>query len=788
MGVIRRYPNLAHYSALLLIIAAGAVLRFWDLDSPPLWGDDAATWSRICGSYQEMLDALREAGFGPLHYELYWWIAQGMPLPFGWGAIKPDGIPMLGFAMRIVPTIAGILMIPAMYFLARQLTSRNTALLVALLTAFSAYLLNYSRDAKMYMHLWLCVTLHVGALLWFIRTRSLTAWLLFVAAGCGMLGLQRVATLVLAIDALIVLTAGRGYWYRIPQLIALCAWAVLLPIFGLIEWIDRRFRWDLARFGSRGPMGRMMRRVSGTFILPSQLPLVLPIALGLLICYLGPYGYKAHFNVFNERVSPDTVNYIRIDLMRAGLPWVPVYNRDRDAGDLLLFTATSWLTGWEWPRENNQPYIDPRTLNLRKTASIALIVLLIAGLFPWRSAWARLRRRPANEAVSVLPAGQRGIAWMLLWLVVPTYGMYAISLPADQVSSPTDLLLRVTMTDPEPVVWPRYPGGIEDRRFASREPTADDRRTFWSDLPRAIRETLARFGTSKVNWWNTIGLVAIGMLVVLLVPGGWRRRGYLVGMSAALLLLVITLCTAIHVFIADTPGSLWMPRYLAVAYPAFLVICALLFVRLPTRPLRWTAVLLFIAANLVHFHHRVTASEPPTDVMSADLIAAEKDPSLRVWQALAIRGGNEPGTATFGSMTMTMYLAEMSGMDVGPADVRLDVRRRDRRFGPNPVIQRFVPERAGGRSMIAREANRRRELQRIIIWDSLPPTSIDQLDQLGQALGSNWRKVDEQIWIAYDHWTCGQWAQCRRRVYERVAPPAEPAAPVAASIISDPSH
>ncbi|HMO25028.1 MAG TPA: hypothetical protein PKB10_02055, partial [Tepidisphaeraceae bacterium] len=97
MGAIRRYPNLAHYLALLLIIAAGAGLRFWDLDSPPLWGDDAATWSRICGSFQEMLDALREAGFGPLHYELYWWIPQGMPLPFGLGAIRPDGIPMLGF-------------------------------------------------------------------------------------------------------------------------------------------------------------------------------------------------------------------------------------------------------------------------------------------------------------------------------------------------------------------------------------------------------------------------------------------------------------------------------------------------------------------------------------------------------------------------------------------------------------------------------------------------------------------------------------------------------------------
>src|SRR5205823_5698962 len=123
--------------------------------------------------------------------ELYWWISKGMPLAahIEMQPAKPventriamsfrprlaaattqpvqlkrtlieahpivrGGIRMSPLAMRFVPALCGTLMIPAMYFLTIQIASRRTALLAAALTCTSAYLLNYSRDAKMYMEL-----------------------------------------------------------------------------------------------------------------------------------------------------------------------------------------------------------------------------------------------------------------------------------------------------------------------------------------------------------------------------------------------------------------------------------------------------------------------------------------------------------------------------------------------------------------------------------------------------------------------------------------------------------
>ena len=110
---------------LLLLTIIAALLRFTALDRPSLWGDEAWTFSRVCGSYQDMLDLVSVAGFAPLHYELYWWIGHHI------AKLSP-------IVMRLVPAISGTLMIPAIYFLARQLVSIRTALVAALLATVSA--------------------------------------------------------------------------------------------------------------------------------------------------------------------------------------------------------------------------------------------------------------------------------------------------------------------------------------------------------------------------------------------------------------------------------------------------------------------------------------------------------------------------------------------------------------------------------------------------------------------------------------------------------------------------
>src|SRR5215212_9610510 len=139
---------------LLALTLFGGVLRFLFLGRPTLWIDEGFTYWRVTGSYRELVDILREGGFTPLHYQAIWVLGR-------FTSLSP-------FFLRLIPAVCGTLMVPAMYFLARQFVSRQTALLVAAFAACSAYLLNYSRDGKMYMECWLFATLHVGCFVWWL--------------------------------------------------------------------------------------------------------------------------------------------------------------------------------------------------------------------------------------------------------------------------------------------------------------------------------------------------------------------------------------------------------------------------------------------------------------------------------------------------------------------------------------------------------------------------------------------------------------------------------------------
>ncbi len=97
-------------------------------------------------------------------------------------------------------------MVPAMYFLARQLVATRTALLAAAFTACSGFLLAYSRDAKMYSHFWLMCTLNVACLMWWLRTQKLVAWFGWVTAGVAMIGSHMPGFVLLGLQPLFLLT------------------------------------------------------------------------------------------------------------------------------------------------------------------------------------------------------------------------------------------------------------------------------------------------------------------------------------------------------------------------------------------------------------------------------------------------------------------------------------------------------------------------------------------------------------------------------------------------------
>ena len=384
----------AHRAELLMLLALtiiGGVLRFIFIDRPPLWGDDAFTFMRVCGTYQQMLDALQDWGFAPLHYELLWWIGQQTTLT--------------PFMMRLVPAIAGTLMVPAMYWLARELAGRKVALVAALFAATSAYLLNYSRDAKMYMSFWLMCTVNFAALLWWLRVRSGVAWWSWVASGTAMLGLNMLGAFVLVIELLAVLLTRDARWRSVGQSLAAIGWCPVLVYNAPYTRLFMRFRWP---------------------------PLVL-FVLGFAVMMIGPIGYYWYFNRYVEKIEDRFGG-----LHAGGLGWINSYNRGRDTADLIAFTATAHLYSWEWPRYSERvgrkgekivivddaKEIDPRVVRWLKVAGLSIGGLLLVGLFPWPRRWTAFPGGAPERRSWPWPASTAIVA---AWVVVPTYVWYCMS-------------------------------------------------------------------------------------------------------------------------------------------------------------------------------------------------------------------------------------------------------------------------------------------------------------------------------------------------------------------------
>ncbi len=233
---------------LLALTAFSAAFCFNRLSQPSMLIDECFTYWRTCGTLGDLLDTLRNDAFMPLHYELLNWIRQGFPLGFGLRLV-PGGILLTPTVMRFVPALSGTLMTPVMYFLARQLFNRRTAIIAATFITCSAYGLFFSRNAKMYAPAWMLETLSVACFLWWIRTWLRLAWLCWIAAGIAAAGFHAITLLLLPLAPLYFISMGRFRSWRIPLLLGGMTLITVGPgdLLRMLQPLDPQFR----RFGSR---------------------------------------------------------------------------------------------------------------------------------------------------------------------------------------------------------------------------------------------------------------------------------------------------------------------------------------------------------------------------------------------------------------------------------------------------------------------------------------------------------------------------------------------------------
>ena len=694
-----------HYLALLLIIVFGGLLRFAYLEHPTLWGDEVATWQRTNGTFQDLLENNRGDGFVPLHYELYWALRQAWP-PTPW-------------MMRLPTAIAGILMIPAMYLLARQLVRPRVALMVALMTASSAYMLNYSRDAKMYMECWFFVALHAGCFIWWLRGGGGVAWWGWVAAGCAAVGFHSTAWLVIAVGLVMFLTQGRiGFW-------------------------------------------RPMAYV-----------------LGLAIIGAGPAMFYYGYNSWAERSGGLAPGAIETggdaDRRNSGFAWVADCVRNKTGPQLVSESASAYMVGYSRSEEVIGPDdtvpIPVWILNLAWGFVTGMVLMLLVAAVRWP-----VRKGTELQGENAGPpptAWWRVALWVACWVVLPTYGLFycrSMEMPA----SPMDWLANareyvgwnwkwlvplclalcwagarwtwikwalawaLALAVASVLGWCIKEGGVE--WYVNLMDWGGTSAMAGSLVVLGIAVSWAACPARR--WQRALGLVLVGAGVLLMCQGGWlvwdvlRQRAEKAGQAHW--------------------QPLWMPRYLGIIWPAVALAICIAVSRLPGRPLRWVVFAAVIAANLAQYGARIVLdNEPRIDLVAADIVRGNGNPLVRVY-VNGGRGGSSPAMASINGRVGQYYLALGSGVEAPPD--------RGRGWWANDGVY----NRLGSPRTMGQDVQSRPTVKTVVIWEKLGNSQGTSPAVFEAALGPKWKLTDQWEQTIRRHWNWQDIDSLRRLAFTR---------------------
>lgn len=144
----QRRMGAREWAALALIMAVGVALRTIAIGRESLWADEALTYV-IAQAPPLALATMPLDPTAPLYYWLHI-------------LFVPDGASAL--VGRSIALVAGVLAIPAAFFLGRSMIGRSAALFVAVWVAVAAPLVDYSQEARAYSLLVLVILLSALAL------------------------------------------------------------------------------------------------------------------------------------------------------------------------------------------------------------------------------------------------------------------------------------------------------------------------------------------------------------------------------------------------------------------------------------------------------------------------------------------------------------------------------------------------------------------------------------------------------------------------------------------------
>jgi mannosyltransferase len=122
---------------LLAIILVGAFLRVYQLGAQSIWFDESSSVYLAKLSFTQFAQALPTQERSP---PLYFLILHYWVILFGTSE----------FAVRLLSALFGVLALPMIYVLGRQLFNEEVGLVAALILALSSFNIEYSQEARMY--------------------------------------------------------------------------------------------------------------------------------------------------------------------------------------------------------------------------------------------------------------------------------------------------------------------------------------------------------------------------------------------------------------------------------------------------------------------------------------------------------------------------------------------------------------------------------------------------------------------------------------------------------------
>jgi hypothetical protein len=669
-------------------------------------------------------------------------------------------------------------MVPAMYLLAVHLVRRRTALVVALVTACSAYLLGYSRDMKMYMMVWCFSALSAGTLLWWFRTGSRIAWLSWVAASLAMASSHMTGMALLPFEAIFFLTRSNVHWKQsILFLIGLAI--IIIPPAGYITQFNRWAQQEVEDFGfevegltwvvsyNAGRTGPdLIRYATSAYLTSWEWPkeseesaipawiltsLKAATAIILLLAAIGLMPWSKRL----RGISPD--EHVPQPWWRTALwlgMWVIVPTYFMYCRSVADFAAPKdWWEQLGALLAGNGWYDKDGTISAKFWTCLALAAVAVGALL---STMVRVRRALVTF-VPLVAAGALIVA--LLRTGVPqatpsgVQWVHAIARPllvwADWMTEPI-VLTGLAVLLPGLILYycaPSWRGRLS--RFA-----------------QFALVTAALIGCCWMV--HRIAQDKLNKEIVQYLNRGYGKTATIADFSASQIesaKLALTRPNAAW-------QSIFMPRYIGFVWIGICIALCALLMRLPTRGFRFAAVLLVVGINLAQFGGRLFAgTEPPLDRVAHDIWAhdshnANADATTRVYVNDAALGPGHPGYGTLNGQQGKYYLGLERGYWIHPSEWK------------NVPVGRYFDVSGSGRgrgggggvspSAIAAEVRREPQVKRIIVWEKYftqkPPVS----DPVLPYLGAGWSKAQpDEDYTVRIHWTWAELYVYRRSEYVR---------------------